>query len=175
MNASRIVNEEDLTVEYALTRREISRSFLQSVVESQKLRGKLLLCSVVIGISALLPRAVLLRTLTLKDATNALAWVLGTLLFIPLLIFIFGKTSKRTLAISADGISTEIGRLRGRVPWKKVSEVTETPQFVLILGTSGNTFFIPRRAFKGPENKSHFVAEIKRQMEAVTRNRADPT
>jgi hypothetical protein len=102
------------------------------------------------------------------DAIGAAAWAVGTLFFVPLWLFISGKTGKRTLTISSDGISTQIGRLRGQVPWNKVRVVTETPQFVLIVGTTGNAFFIPHRAFAGLEHQGHFVAEIKRWMAAGT-------
>ena len=166
MNSTRTLTDDDLTIEYALTRREICRSFLQSAGESPKIRGMLLFYSVLAGALTLIPNAVLLRSITLNDATNALEWAVGTLLLFPLGIFIFGKTGKRTLTISPIGISTAIGRLRGQVPWKKVRAVTETAQIVLIVGTSGNAFFIPRRAFWGPEHQDHFVAEIKSWMVA---------
>jgi YcxB-like protein len=164
MNSTRTLTDDDLTIEYALTRREICRSFLQSVAESPKIRRTLLFSSVLVSALTLIPNAVLLRSITLNDATNALKWAVGTLVLFPLGIFIFGKTGKRTFTISPNGISTAIGRLRGQVPWKKVSAVTETAQSVLIVGTSGNAFFIPRRAFSGPEHQGHFVAEIKRWM-----------
>lgn len=173
MNVNRIAKDEGLTIEYALTRREIFRSFLQSIAESSKFRGTILLYSAAIGVLTLLPKAVLSRTLTLKDAATAVAWAIGAFLFIPVGVFIFGKTSKRTLTISPDGISTEIGRLRAEVPWKKVRVVTETPQFVLIVGASGNAFFIPRRAFTGPDHQAYFVAEMNRCMEARTHHQVE--
>jgi hypothetical protein len=42
----------------------------------------------------------------------------------PLWLFIRAKTALRTLTV-AGGISTQIGRLKGDVPWDKVKAVTD--------------------------------------------------
>jgi len=158
-----------LTVEYALTRREIFRSFLQSVTRSPKFLGTILFYSVAIGIMTLLIRSMTLRSLTLKDAIIAAAWALGFLVFIPIWTSIRGKTAKRTLTVSSKGISTEIGRIKGQVPWDKVRVINDSSRFVLIARTNGNAFFIPHRAFSGPEERSAFVTAIQGWIDAATK------
>ena len=158
--------EHSITIEYALTRREILWSFLQGLAESPKFRTKILLFSAAIGMSGLLPKAILSRSLTLKDTIDAAGWAVGSIAFIALGVSVFGKTARRTLTISPNGISTEIGRLTGQVPWNKVKEVTECTQSVLIVGRNGNAFFIPNRAFADLDHRSQFLAEIKRWMHA---------
>jgi hypothetical protein len=157
---------QSLTIEYALTRSEIFRSFLRSMADSPKFRRTILLYSVGFGVINLLLRTIPARSITLMDVTSAAAWAVGLLVFIPLWVFIRGKTTKRTLTISREGISTEIGRHNSQIPWNKISIVTETPRFVLIARANGNALFIPDRAFSGVEHRQHFVAEIKGWMSA---------
>jgi hypothetical protein len=168
-----MIEKHLLTVEYALTRREIFRSFLLSVAQSPKYRGTILLYSVAIGVMALLIRTTISRSIGLMDVIRAVAWAVGFLVFIPIWTSIRGKTAKRTLTVSCDGISTEIGRLKAQVSWDKVKVVTDTSQFVLIARTNGNAFFIPHRAFSGPEQRGHFVTEIQSWLHADTKQRPD--
>jgi hypothetical protein len=102
------------------------------------------------------------RPLTLSDAWVALAWVIGAFLLMPVIFFVRGKTKERTLTVSQDGISTQIGRLKGQVPWSKVKLVNDTGKFILIVGRTGNAFFIPGRAFRGPGELAEFTAQIDR-------------
>ena len=159
---------QSLSIEYALTRGEIFRAFLQSAAGSPRYLLTIILNSVTFGVITLLFRAAPLARLTMRDAISALTWTLGLLLLMPLWIFIRAKTDRRTLTISRDGITTEIGRHNGKVPWPKVKIITETPRFVLIARTNGNAFFIPDRAFSGVDQRQHFVTEIRRWMTAHT-------
>jgi hypothetical protein len=84
----------------------------------------------------------------------------------PILIAACAKTAERTLTISKDGISTVIGKKNGQIPWKKISIVTETPQFILIAHANGNSFFVPNRAFSVAEDRQYFMAELKGGMKA---------
>ena len=168
MNSDNQVEERSLTVEYALTRREIFRFSLRSVAESPKFRGTILLYSAAIDIFTLLLRVVLSGSFALKDVIIAVACAVCSPVFFSLWAFIRGKTAKRELTISSDGVATEIGPLKGRIPWDKIRAATDTPRFVLIARTNGNAFFIPHRAFSGPEHREHFLAEIKRWMHART-------
>jgi hypothetical protein len=128
------------------------------MTRSPKLLGTMVFYSVLIGIITLVFRTTGSRSLTLSDAIHAAAWALGFFIFMPIWIFIRGKTAKRTLTVSSNGISTEIGRLKGQIPWGKVSVIEDCSQFVLIARTNGNAFFIPDRAFLGPEQRAAFVA-----------------
>jgi hypothetical protein len=153
--------EHEVTVEYALTRPEIFRSFLRGATSSPKYLGMILLYAAAIGLLMLMLQAAVSHSVTLKDATIAAAGAIGYLVFIPIWVALRGKTATRTLTVSPDGISTEIGRLRGHVPWDKVRVVTDTPRFVLIARTNGNAFFIPDRAFTSLEHRSQFLTEIR--------------
>jgi hypothetical protein len=164
-----MAEQTTLTVEYALTRREIFRSFLQSMTRSPKFLGTIIFHSIAIGIIILLTRATILRSLTLKDAIIAAAWALGFLIIIPIWTSIRGKTAKRTLTVSSKGISTAIGRIKGQVPWDKVRVINDSAQFVLIVRTNGNAFFIPQRAFSGPEQRSSFATAIRSWKHADTK------
>ncbi len=162
------IQEQGLTVEYALTRSEIFRSFLRSVAESPKYRNTILRYSAAIGVFTVLLRATLSRSLTPDVVISGVAAAVGFLLFIPIWTFVRGKTSKRTLTVSSDGITTKIGRVGNRYPWKKVQQITDTPQFVLIALTNGNAFFIPIRAFSGPEHRDQFLTETRTWAHATT-------
>jgi hypothetical protein len=153
--------EHSLCIEYALTRSEIFRSYLRSLAESPRFRRTIIIYSVAFGIFDLILRVILERSFTVRDIISAAAWAVGLFVFLPLWIFIRGKTTKRTLTISQDGISTEIGRYKGQIPWNKISIVTEAPRFILIARTNGNAFFIPGRAFSGVEHRQHFLTEMK--------------
>jgi hypothetical protein len=157
---------QSLSVEYALTRGELIRSYLRSLAESAKFRRTIVLYSIGFGVFNLLLNAILARSIAPRDVIGAVACAVGLFVFFPVLIVIFAKTARRTLAISPEGVSTEIGRRAGKIPWNKISNLTETPAFVLIARTSGNAFFVPDRAFSGAEHRQHFVTEIRRWMSA---------
>ena len=89
--------------------------------------------------------------------------MVGAFVFMPLWLFIRGKTDERMLTISPEGIATEIGSLKGQLPWSKIKLVTETSRHhVLIVGASGNAFFIPSRAFEAPGQQAEFMTQISR-------------
>jgi len=149
-----------VTLRYTLTRIEIVRSYFQSLAASPKFLAMILIYSAAMGVFLLVVRGAFSRPLRLNDVIFALAWMLGVFSFMPLWLFIRGKTSERTLSISANGISTEIGSLKGQVPWGKVKIVTDARQHVLIVGTTGNAFIIPSRAFQGPDQRAQFIEQI---------------
>ena len=151
-----------MTVEYALTRTEIVRGFFRSLSISPKFRATILLNLTFIAALVLLLRIALSGSFKTWDALVAVAWALGALAFLPLWLFIRGKTEKRTLTISPDGIRTEIGKIRAQVSWDKIKLVTNAGQFILIAKRGGNSFFIPVRAFSSLNNRDLFLAEIER-------------
>jgi hypothetical protein len=153
-----------MTVEYALTRSEIVRGFFQGLSSSPKYRKMMLQNSVILGGIVLIERASLLHSFTARDVFISLGWAVGLFAFKPLWMYIRGKTAKRTLTISPDGIYTEIGKIRGQVPWRKIKMVASADQYVLITRHGGNSFFIPERAFSGPVNRDQFLTEIDRLM-----------
>lgn len=149
-----------MTIKYALSRAEIVRFFLQGLSKSPRLSLIVLICLVWPGFISLSTSGTFSRSLTVNDAKVVFAWMIGAFCLLVLLIFVRGKTDERTLSVSEQGISTQIGKLEGQCPWNKVRIVSDAGQYVLILGTSGNAFFIPNRAFSGPDEKTQFMNEI---------------
>jgi hypothetical protein len=84
----------------------------------------------------------------------------GAFGFMPLWLFIRGKTNVRTLTTAPEGISTEIGPLKGQTPWNKVKLVPDMGRHVLIVVATGNAYVIPSSAFEGPDQQAQFVAQI---------------
>jgi len=122
----------------------------------------ILIYSVALGIFSLVARGGLSRSPTRQDVITAFAWMVGAFVFMPVWLFIRGKTDERILTISPEGIATEIGTLKGQLPWSKIKLVTETNRHVLIVGATGNAFFIPSRAFKAPGQQAEFMTQIGR-------------
>jgi hypothetical protein len=149
-----------MTIKYALTRIEVLRSFLRSLQSSPKFLAMILAYLAALAVFTLATRGAFSRSITGRDVIVAIAWTAGALIFMLLWLFIRGKTDERTLTVSPDGISTQIGSLKGQVPWSKVKSVTQTSRHVLILGATGNAFFIPSRAFKGPDQQTQFMTQI---------------
>jgi YcxB-like protein len=149
-----------MTIKYKLTRAEIVRSFFRSLGSSPRFLAIILIYSAALGVFALVTRGAFSRSLTTRDAVIALSWTAGALVFMPLWLYIRGKTDERTLTVSPEGISTEIGSLRGQLPWSKVKLVNDTGSHVLIVGATGNAFFIPGRAFQGPDQRAQFLAQM---------------
>ncbi len=156
-----------MTIKYRLTRVEIVRSYLRSLGSSPKFLMRIVIYSAAVGVFALATGGALSRPLTLHDAVVALAWAGGVFVFMPLWLFIRGKTDERTLTISPEGISTEIGSRKGQIPWTKVKVVATTSAHVLIVGATGNAFFIPGRAFQGLDQQAQFVQQIDHWRTAV--------
>ena len=150
-----------MTIEYALTRVEIVRGFLRSLGSSPRYLVTVLCYALVMSGIVLVGTGAFSRSLTLRDAVTAVLTAGGFMLFLPVMLFIRGKTSNRSLTVSAEGISTEIGSLKAQIPWRKVKVISETDRYVLVARASGNAFFIPSRAFSSPEQKAAFVTKIK--------------
>lgn len=140
-----------MTIKYALTKTEILQSYFRSLRSSPRLLWTILLYSAGAG---------LLELLFTGDVFNALAWALGAFAFLPLFLFLSGKTSLRTLTASESGIYTEIGSLKGQVSWSQISDIASTSDYVLLVRGNGNAFFIPNRAFPQVGAKAQFVEQV---------------
>jgi hypothetical protein len=150
-----------MTIEYALTRAEILKGFLRSLSTSPSYLLTILLYALVMSVVVLISRGALLHSLTRADIIAAIFAAGGFMIFLPAMLFVRGKTSKRSLTVSAEGMSTEIGKLKAQVPWRKIKLIVETNRYVLVSRANGNAFFIPSRAFSGPEHQAEFVTKIK--------------
>ncbi len=150
-----------MTIEYALTRIEIVQGFLRSLASSPRYLLTVLLYALVMSGVVLVSTGAFSRSLTLKDAISAALAAGGFMIFLPVMLFIRGKTSRRSLTVSSEGMSTEIGLLKGQIPWRKVKVIVGTDRYVLVSRANGNAFFIPSRAFSGPEHQAEFVTKIR--------------
>jgi YcxB-like protein len=149
-----------MRIRYALTKAEIVRGVFLGLTRSPRLLTIVLLGTFWPGLLYLAMNGAFSRGLTAGDIKVALEITVAVLIFLPLWIFVRGKTAERTLDVSEDGISTRIGSLSGQVPWAKVKTVSDAGSYVLVIGSSGNAFFIPGRAFSVPDQKAEFLAKI---------------
>lgn len=85
----KMAEAQPLTIEYALTRPEILRSFVRSAVESPKFLATILAYAAGIAILGLLLHVTSSHSITLTDVIRGFAWGLGFLCFIPLWVFFF--------------------------------------------------------------------------------------
>lgn len=67
------------------------------------------------------------------------------------------KPQTRTLTINENGISTSIGKISGECAWNEVAEISESSGNIYIVGTGGNGFVVPLRAFSGVEEQNKFL------------------
>jgi YcxB-like protein len=149
-----------MTIEYALTRTEIVQGFFRSLASSPKYLLTILLYALTMSGIVLVSRGAFSRSLTLTDAISAALAAGGFFIFLPAMLFIRGKTTRRSLTASSEGMSTEIGSLKGQISWRKVKVIVGTDRYVLVSCANGNAFFIPSRAFSSPEYQAEFVAKI---------------
>ncbi len=150
-----------MTIEYSLTRTEIVHAHFKSLASSTRYLLIILLYVLLVSGATLVGRGVFSRPLTFTDWVIAVEAAVSFLVFFPVMLFIRAKTSKRSLTVSSEGISTEIGSLRGRIPWKKIKFISDTERYVIVSRTNGNAFFIPSRAFSSPEQKAEFILKIR--------------
>lgn len=149
-----------MTIKYALTRTEILLFFLKSLTKSPKLLMIFMSLLLWPSLFYLWTTWSIEREISLSNAATAGGLLLAAACFLLAWIFVRGKTNERTLDVSEKGISTQIGKLKGQVAWAKVKLVTNAGRYVLIVRNNGNAFFIPSRAFTGPEEQARFVDEI---------------
>lgn len=151
-----------MTIQYALTRTEACQGYFRSLRNSRRYLGTILLYAVGLSGLVLVERGVTTRAFTFNDVAIGLLAGVAFMLFLPIMLFIRAKTSKRWLTLSPDGISTQIGTIRGGVSWKQIKVISETDRYVLISRASGNAFFVPSRAFSNSEQRAEFVTRAKR-------------
>lgn len=149
-----------MKIRYSLTRAEVVRSFLQGLAKSPKLVARVLVYCLIAAILPMVISGAFIGGPTLVTSGSSILWTVGTFCLFLILLFATAKTAQRTMDVSEDGISTSIGKLRGLVDWGRIADVRDTGPHVLIVGRSGNSFFIPNRAFNSPDQKTQFISEI---------------
>ena len=145
-----------MTIEYALTRSEIVRCYLKSLARSRRLLFTTLAYSAAAGILVLFLRRRPSHPLGEADFLVALMAPVIFLVLMPLSLWLTGKTAKRTLTVTPDDISTKIGAMNERIPWRQIKLIQDCGEFILIARKSGNSFFIPNRAFSGNAQRTEF-------------------
>ena len=151
-----------MTIKYALTKAEVAWFFVLGLGKSPRLLVIVLVVSLWPGFVWLSMNGAFSHVFSIGNAIAALGWAISAFCLLVVWIFIRAKTSERTLNTSEEGISTVIGSLKGEVPWAKVKDVADAGRYILILGKSGNAFFIPTRAFSGSDQRKQFLSEIDR-------------
>jgi hypothetical protein len=151
-----------LTIRYALSRLEVVRAFLIGVAKSRRLLILVLFISLWPAFVWLVTTGALSRGLKAHDIFGAIWWVVITFWALLLWIFLTAKTKERTLVISQEGIYTEIGKIRATTHWKDIKSVIDTKTHILIAKGSGNSFFIPCRAFATASQRAEFLAEVEK-------------
>ena len=151
--------ENVITLRYALTRGEILRFFLLGLRRSPRMLGTVIIYSAILGLVYPATSGALFRSPSVHNITADVASLIAAFCFMILLIFVRGKTDVRTLKVSETGITTEIGSLKGSAPWNTIAVVDDVGKYVLIARSNGNAFFIPSRAFAGPEEQAQFHAQ----------------
>jgi hypothetical protein len=92
---------------------------------------------------------------------------IGMFCFVIANVFVGGKKKERTLSVSEQGISSQIGSMDAQLSWTKVKEVRDAGTYILIVGRTGNSFFVPSQAFHGVEERDRFMSEVRRWQCAV--------
>lgn len=160
MGSTLATAENQITIEYALTRSEVARSYFQAIRQSPEYLRRIVVLAAICAIPQMCIRVFNSRHLGGAEILSAFIVFAAVLVLLPLGLFLTAKTDRRTLTISPDGISTYIGEKSGQIPWKSVKIVKDSGTFVLIARTTGNAFFIPDRAFISPDDRVHFVEQI---------------
>lgn len=160
MGSTPATAENQITIEYALTRSEVARSYLQAIRESPEYLRRVVMLAAICAVIQMCIRILSSRHLggpEMLSAVIVFAVILGVL---PVLLFLTAKTDRRTLTISPDGISTSIGTKSAQIPWKSVKIVKDSGAFILIARTNGNAFFIPDRAFVSADDRARFMEQV---------------
>lgn len=151
-----------MTIRYALTRTEIVRAFVTTLAQSPRVVTIVLLSSLLPGALSIVFTFDTGRALTNRDWFMSIAWSIVMFCFVIAMVFVRGKTEERTLSVSEQGISTKIGSIDAQLPWTKVKEVKDSGSYILIVGRFGNSFFVPSRAFHGPDERIQFLSDVRR-------------
>jgi hypothetical protein len=150
-----------MTIKYTLTRAEIVRVFLVGLGRSPRILTVVLILASIPASVSLITAGVLSQGFNFRNVMTGLIWLIIGFCSVVGIVFARAKTEERTLSVSQSGISTQIGSIRGERPWSKVQEIKISGSYILIVGTTGNSFFIPARAFSGSNQRDEFVSEVK--------------
>jgi hypothetical protein len=132
-----------ILLEYALKRDEVLKGYLRAFSSVSSFRNRLLSMACAIGIMILVFGYVGKHQIQLIDVAFAALLAIGTIVFIPLWLWVRTKTETRHLRVDEFGLSTIIGQLTGEIPWARVSVVSDFGEFIFLGGKNMNFFLIP--------------------------------
>jgi hypothetical protein len=151
-----------ISIRYRLSKIEILRSYLHALKHSPRLLLIVLTYCAATGVFVSALRGSFAGPSAIALVVEVFVVALIVFSFSLFLVFALGKTAERILTVSQDGITTQIGSLKGKISWSKVKSVSKVGSEILIVGASGNAFFIPDRAFLGSEHVAEFLHEVAR-------------
>jgi YcxB-like protein len=160
MSSNVAAAENQITIDYALTRGEVARSYVRAIRESPEYLRRVITMAAVVGLGQMCLRALFSRRLGGPEILSAVIVFAVILALLPIALFLTAKTDRRTLAISPAGISTSIGKRSAHIPWSSVKIVRNAGTFILVARTNGNAFFIPDRAFANPDDRARFLEQM---------------
>lgn len=83
------------------------------------------------------------------------------------------KPQRRTLTVDAEGLKSTIGDQSGERRWSDFAGVAEVDGAIMLVGTNGNAFIVPPRAFPSDAMRLDFLAFVRRSV-AAGREGASP-
>jgi hypothetical protein len=152
-----------MLLEYALKRDEVLKGYLRAFTCLSSFRSRMLAMAGGIGIMILVFGYAVKHQIKIIDVAFAALWAIVTLLFIPLWLWIRTKTETRHLKIDEFGLSTTIGKMTGKIPWSRVSVVSDLGDFIFLGGKNMNFFLIPNRAFSEGQDRTQLMKMAKQQ------------
>jgi len=148
-------------VRYTLSRGDVARGYFYGWRYSGTFRMQMLLVAGGLAAFSLVSAWLQRRSLDASDLASGAVWAGGVLVLMPALLALVAKTEERVLEVAPEGISTTIGRRRGRIPWSKIAFVRDAGPFVLIGGRNIKAFLVPARAFADARMREQFVVEAR--------------
>ncbi len=158
------LSANSMTVTYALTRIEVASNFVRSLTVSRRFALKIFGMTILLGFFVFLEffrRTSSVGSTWTSDIGFIFLVAIGCFPLLPVMAYLTAKTSQRTLIVSADGVFTEIASRQQQTPWSKFEFVQDTDRFFLLVRKNGNAYFIPNRAFNGPEERDRFSSSIR--------------
>ena len=93
----------------------------------------------------------------IEDSFLALPFVIGAFAAVPQLRF---KGAERTLRVTPEGWSTEIGQVSGSRSWAEVKVIREVDGLIFIESMNGNGIIVPPRAFRDENERRRFLTDV---------------
>ena len=158
-----------MQITYSVTPDDVAAVYTYNWNHAPRVRRKLFLFAALIAggmflISYIIKRA----TWTVLDVLLPIIVGILFLLALPYLIKRGTKTQPRTLRIDLQGVTTEIGTLRGAVPWSAVESIVRTDTYIFVTGKNTNAFVIPQNAFADEAQRNEFYELARQYHGAVT-------